>query len=124
MVVNRFEVYLVNLDPTVGVEIRKTRPCLVVSPDEMNHHVRTAIIAPMTTKGRSYPTRVACRFKRKNGQVVLDQIRAVDQGHRELLSEKPGLARMAKHVEWPRRSSGELGDNRIIPANCPDNRVG
>jgi mRNA interferase MazF len=79
MAVNRFEVYLVNLDPTVGVEIRKARPCLVVSPDEMNHHVRTAIIAPMTTKGRPYPTRVACRFKGKVGQVVLDQIRAVDQ---------------------------------------------
>jgi mRNA interferase MazF len=79
MAVNRFEVYLVALDPTVGGEIRKTRPCLVVSPDEMNHHVRTAIIAPMTTKGRPYPTRVACRFKGKIGQVVLDQIRAVDQ---------------------------------------------
>ena len=79
MAVNRFEVYLVALDPTVGVEIRMTRPCLVVSPNEMNHHVRTAIIAPMTTKGRSYPTRVACRFKGKVGQVVLDQIRAVDQ---------------------------------------------
>src|SRR5437660_6672887 len=79
MAVNRFEVYLVNLDPTVGVEIQKTRPCLVVSPDEMNHHVRTAIIAPMTTKGRSYPTRLPCRFRGKDGQVVLDQIRAVDQ---------------------------------------------
>jgi mRNA interferase MazF len=79
MAVNRFEVYLVNLDPTVGVEIRMTRPCLVVSPDEMNHHVRTAIIAPLTTKGHAYPTRIACRFKGKNGQVVLDQIRAVDQ---------------------------------------------
>jgi mRNA interferase MazF len=79
MAVNRFEVYLVNLDPTVGAEIRKTRPCLVVSPDEMNHHVRTAIIAPMTTNGSPYPTRVACRFKGKIGQVVLDQIRAVDQ---------------------------------------------
>lgn len=79
MAVSRFEVYWVNLDPTVGVEIRKTRPCLVISPDEMNRHVRTAIIAPMTTKGYSYPTRVACRFKGKNGHVVLDQIRAVDQ---------------------------------------------
>jgi mRNA interferase MazF len=79
MAVNRFEVYLVNLDPTVGSEIRKVRPCLVISPDEMNHHVRTAIIAPMTTKGQSYPTRVSCRFKGKSGQVVLDQIRAVDQ---------------------------------------------
>jgi len=79
MAVNRFEVYLVALDPTVGAEIRKIRPCLIVSPNEMNHHVRTAIIAPMTTKGRSYPTRVACRFKSKIGQVVLDQILAVDQ---------------------------------------------
>lgn len=77
--VSRFEVHLVNLDPVVGSEIRKTRPCLVVSPDEMNHHVRTAIVAPMTTRGQPYPTRVACRFKGKTGQVALDQIRAVDQ---------------------------------------------
>ena len=79
MAVNRFEVYLVNLDPTLGTGIRNTRPCLVVSPDEMNLHVRTAIIAPLTTKGRSYPTRVPCRLRGKKGQVVLDQIRAVDQ---------------------------------------------
>jgi mRNA interferase MazF len=78
MAVSRFEVYLVSLDPTVGSEIKKTRPCLVVSPDEMNRNIRTAIIAPMTTKGRPYPTRVPCRFKGKDGQVVLDQIRAVD----------------------------------------------
>jgi mRNA interferase MazF len=78
MVVNRFDVYLVNLDPTVGREIKKTRPCLVVSPDEMNHHIRTVIVAPMTTKGRAYPTRVTCRFKGKAGQVVLDQLRTVD----------------------------------------------
>ena len=80
MAVNRFEVYLVNLDPTVGAEIQKTRPCLVVSPDEINHNLRTVIIAPMTTVGRDYPTRVSCRFKGKDGQVVLDQIRAVDRG--------------------------------------------
>src|SRR5438094_1080732 len=79
MAVNRFEVYRVNLDPTVGSEIRKTRPCLLVSPDEINHHIRTVIVAPMTTRGQPYPTRVACRFKGKNGQVVLDQIRAVDR---------------------------------------------
>jgi mRNA interferase MazF len=79
MVVNRFEVYLVNLDPTMGSEIRKTRPCLIVSPDEMNHNVRTVIVAPLSTGGRSYPTRVPCRFKKKRGQVVLDQIRTVDQ---------------------------------------------
>ncbi len=79
MVINRFEVYLVNLDPTIGSEIQKTRPCLVVSPDEINHNLRTVIIAPMTTKGRDYPTRVPCRFKGKKGHVVLDQIRTVDQ---------------------------------------------
>lgn len=79
MAVNRFEVYLVNLDPVIGSEIQKTRPCLVVSPDEINHNLRTVIIAPMTTKGRSYPSRAPCRFKGKKGQVVLDQIRTVDQ---------------------------------------------
>ena len=79
MALNRFDVYLVNLDPTVGTEIHKTRPCAIVSPDELNHHVRTVIVAPMTTKGQPYPTRVACRFKGKNGQVVLDQIRTVDK---------------------------------------------
>lgn len=79
MVIRRFEVYLVNLDPTIGREIRKTRPCLILSPDEMNRHIRTVIVAPMTTKGQSYPTRVACRFEGKSGQVVLDQIRTVDR---------------------------------------------
>ena len=79
MAINRFEVYLVNLDPTVGSEIRKTRPCLVVSPDDMNHTIRTVIIAPLTTRGQSYPTRIPCRFKGKDGQVVLDQIRTVDR---------------------------------------------
>ena len=79
MVINRFDVCLVNLDPTNGSEIRKTRPCLVVSPNEINHNIRTVIVAPMTTKGQPYPTRVACRFKGKEGQVVLDQIRTVDQ---------------------------------------------
>lgn len=80
MAVERFDVWLVNLDPTVGSEIHKTRPCVVVSPDEMNRHIRTAIVAPMTTRGRPYPTRVQCRFRRKSGQVVLDQLRAVDRG--------------------------------------------
>jgi mRNA interferase MazF len=79
VVVRRFEVYLVQLDPTVGSEIQKTRPCLVISPDEMNQVIRTVIIAPMTSKGRPYPTRVDCRFQRKPGQVVLDQIRTVDK---------------------------------------------
>ena len=79
MAVNRFDVYLINLDPTIGSEIQKTRPCLVISPDEINQHLRTVIVAPMTTKGRPYPTRVACRFKGKQGQVALDQIRTVDR---------------------------------------------
>jgi mRNA interferase MazF len=78
-VVDRFDVYLVNLDPTVGSEIKKTRPCVVISPDEMNRYIRTVIVAPMTTKGRPYPTRVECRFEGKDGQVVLDQIRTVDK---------------------------------------------
>jgi mRNA interferase MazF len=79
MVANRFDVYLTNLDPTVGSEIQKTRPCLVISPDEMNKHIRTVIVAPMTTAGKDYPTRVSCTFKRKKGQIVLDQIRTIDK---------------------------------------------
>ena len=86
-VVKRFEVYLVDLDPTRGSEIRKTRPCLVISPDEMNQYIRTVIVAPMTTKGRNYPTRVPCRFQKKDGQIVLDQIRTVDK---ERLAKKLG----------------------------------
>ena len=79
MVIRRFEVYLVNLDPTAGSEIQKSKPCLIVSPDEMNDAIHTVIVAPMTTKGRAYPTRVPCRFRRKDGHVVLDQIRTVDR---------------------------------------------
>jgi len=79
MVVQRFDIYLVNLDPTIGSEIQKTRPCLVISPDEMNAYIATIIVAPMTTRGRDYPTRVNCRFEGKNGQIVLDQIRTVDK---------------------------------------------
>jgi len=79
VVVSRFEVFLVRLDPTEGREIRKTRPCLIISPDEMNHHIDTVIVVPMTTKGRPYPTRLPVHFKRKSGQIVLDQIRTVDK---------------------------------------------
>lgn len=75
----RGEVHLVSLDPTRGSEIRKTRPCLVVSPDELNHHLRTVIIAPMTSVGHPYPFRVPCKLDGKNGSVVLDQIRTVDR---------------------------------------------
>ncbi len=79
MVAKRFDVYLVNLDPTIGSKIKKTRPCLVISPDEMNRYINTVIVAPMTTKGRDYPTRVACKFQGKQGQIVIDQIRTVDK---------------------------------------------
>jgi len=77
--VARFDVYLVALDPAVGSEIQKTRPCLVISPDEMNRHIATVIVAPMTTQGRPYPSRVLCQFEGKEGQVVLDQLRTVDK---------------------------------------------
>ena len=85
----RDEIWLVSLDPTQGGEIQKTRPCLVVSPDEMNQHLRTVVIAPMTTVVRPYPTRVSIRFRGKDGQVVLDQLRAVD---RQRLLRKLGTA--------------------------------
>ena len=74
----RGEVYLVQLDPTRGSEIRKTRPCLVVSPDELNHHLRTVIVAPMTTGGHAYPWRVRCRFQGRAGFVAIDQLRTVE----------------------------------------------
>lgn len=73
------EVWLVALDPVLGSEIQKTHPCLIISPDEMNLHLRTAIVAPMTTAERPYPMRVAVTFQGKHGQVALDQIRAVDR---------------------------------------------
>lgn len=79
MVVKRFDVYLVNLDPTIGSEIQKTRPCLIISPDEMNRHIATVIVAPMTSQGQAYPTRIPCQFQGKTGQVVLDQLRTVDK---------------------------------------------
>jgi len=79
MVVRRFDVFLVGLDPTVGSEIQKTRPCLIVSPDEMNANIRTVIVAPMTSSIEEYPTRVSCTFRKKNGQIVLDQVRTIDK---------------------------------------------
>jgi mRNA interferase MazF len=84
----RDEVWLISLDPTQGAEIQKTRPGLIVSPDEMNQHLRTVIIAPMTTVLRAYPTRVPIRFKGKDGQIVLDQLRAID---RQRLVRKLGM---------------------------------
>jgi mRNA interferase MazF len=75
----RFEVFHVALDPAFGREIKKTRPCAIISPDEMNRHIRTVIIAPMTSKGRNYPSRVRCLFQGIQGWIVLDQIRTVDK---------------------------------------------
>ncbi|EKR84278.1 type II toxin-antitoxin system PemK/MazF family toxin [Leptospira interrogans] len=79
MVISQYEVYLINLDPTVGHEIKKSRPCAIISPNEMNKTIGTIIIAPMTTKSRLYPTRVELTFQGKKGWIVLDQIRAVDK---------------------------------------------
>lgn len=83
----RGDVYLIELDPTRGSEIRKTRPCLVISPDELNQHLRTVIVAPMTTGGQAYPWRVRCRFRDRAGFVAMDQLRTVD---RERLSRRLG----------------------------------
>ena len=82
VVVSRFEVYLVRLDPTEGREIQKTRPCLIISPDEMNRYIGTVIVAPMSTRRRDYPTRVPVQFRRRTGQIVLDQIRTMGKASR------------------------------------------
>jgi len=79
MVVKRFDVYLANFEPAVGSEIKKNRPCLVISPDEMNRNIRAVIIAPMTSAQKEYPTRVFCTFQNKKGQIVLDQLRTIDK---------------------------------------------
>jgi mRNA interferase MazF len=103
MVTSRFEVYLVNLDPTIGSEIQKTRPCLVISPDEMNAHIATVIAAPMTTRGKAYPSRVSCRFQGREGQILLDRIRTVDKtrlvkklGHIDVSTQRHVLDILAK----------------------------
>ncbi len=85
---SRGEVHLVRLDPTLGSEIQKTRPCVIVSPDELNAHLRTVIVAPMSTTGRGYPWRIRCRFRNRSGYVVLDQLRTVD---RERLVKRLGV---------------------------------
>lgn len=86
VVAQRFDVFLVDLDPTVGGEIRKTRPCVVITPDEMNEPLTTVIVAPMTTSGHAYSFRIPCEFDGKRGFVVLDQVRTVDR------------ARLVKHL--------------------------
>jgi mRNA interferase MazF len=95
----RFDVYLVNLDPTRGKEIKKTRPALIVSPDEMNQHIGTVIVAPMTTKGRNYPSRVNITFRKKKGQIVLDQLRAVDKRRLVKRMGKIGKSKADKVLE-------------------------
>ena len=87
--VHRGDVFLVALDPTVGREIRKTRPCVVLSPDELNEHLSTVVVAPMTTGGHPYPFRLECRFQRRNGFIVIDQLRTVDA--RRLVKRLGGL---------------------------------
>ena len=94
MVVNKFEIWIVNLDPTIGSEIQKTRPAVIISPDEMNHSINTVIIAPMTTKTRNYPTRAEITFQGKKGQIALDQIRTIDKSR---LISKIGTA--GTHVQ-------------------------
>jgi mRNA interferase MazF len=91
----RFDVYLVRLDPTRGSEIAKTRPCTIVSPDSMNQALRTVIVAPLTTTKKEWPSRVACVFGRTEGEIALDQIRAVDKTRlaRRLGAVQKGTAR-------------------------------
>ncbi|MCD6200215.1 MAG: type II toxin-antitoxin system PemK/MazF family toxin [Bacteroidales bacterium] len=79
MDLKQYQIVLVNLDPTIGSEIKKTRPCVIVSPNEMNKYLRTIIIAPVTTTSRNYPTRVKVRHDNKNGWIVIDQIRTIDK---------------------------------------------
>jgi len=79
MEIRQYQIILVNLDPTIGSEIKKTRPCVVISPDEMNNHLRTVVIAPMTTSSKKYPTRVEIKHENKIGWIVLDQIRTIDK---------------------------------------------
>lgn len=79
MEVTQYQIVLVNLDPTIGSEIRKTRPCAVISPDEMNKHLHTIVVAPMTTNPKKYPTRVMVKHDNKSGCIVLDQIRTIDK---------------------------------------------
>jgi mRNA interferase MazF len=79
MELTQYQIILVNLDPTIGSEIKKTRPCVIISPDEMNKYLRTVMIAPMTTKSRPYPTRVKVKLKKETGWIVIDQLRTIDK---------------------------------------------
>lgn len=94
--VSRFEMYYVNLDPTEGEEIRKTHPCVIISPDEINHNISTVIIAPITSVIRNYPTRIECKVGKRKGSIVLDQIRTVDKSR---LFNKLGILEKKKQTE-------------------------
>jgi len=93
--IHRFDIWLVQLDPTQGSEIKKTRPCVVISPDEMSA-LKTVIVAPMTSKGFSFPTRISCAFQGKNGLILLDQMRAVDKSR---LIQKVGVITQTVQLE-------------------------
>ncbi len=92
MEITQYDVVLVNLDPTQGSEIKKTRPCVVVSPDELNRHMKTIVVTPMTTSLINYPTRIAIKFKKKTGRIAIDQIRTIDR--RRLIKK---LGRISSH---------------------------
>ncbi|MEA3305591.1 MAG: type II toxin-antitoxin system PemK/MazF family toxin [Candidatus Omnitrophota bacterium] len=96
MEVRQYDVFLIALDPTAGHEIKKSRPCIVLSPDEMNQHISTVIIAPLTTKSHSYPTRIHTKFAGKNSWIVLDQIRTVDK--KRLIKHLGRIAHSAIHA--------------------------
>ena len=111
MEVKQYQIILVNLDPTIGSEIKKTRPCVVISPDEMNKHLRTVVIAPMTTSSKHYPTRIEVKHDNKIGWIVLDQIRTIDK-HRiiRLLGRlsKPETKELAPEVSAP-KTQADMG---------------
>ena len=96
MVINQYDIFWVDLNPTIGHEIKKVRPCVILSPDEMNLNIDTIIIAPMTTKSRVYPTRVKFTFEKKHGFIVLDQIRTIDKIR---LKEKAGHLKETEIIE-------------------------
>jgi len=100
--VKRFDIWLVSLNPAEGSEVRKTRPCVVVSPDVANKHLKTVVIVPMTSSVKAYPTRVPCRFQGKNGELVIDQIRSIDK------------ARLVKHLGDLKPSTARLLCDRIV----------
>ncbi|MBM9589649.1 type II toxin-antitoxin system PemK/MazF family toxin [Leptospira sp. 201903075] len=100
MVIHQYDIYLINFDPTIGFEIKKSRPCIVISPNEMNQFIGTVMIAPMTTRSRTYPTRVELTFQGKKGSIVLDQIRTVDKSRliQKLGSSDPKTIQKIKKV--------------------------